>query len=358
MTSASAYAYEPARTQRSFTSLSPSPSRPPLLIPHHPIPAFPPFFLENPYLPLSSITTALNSSRSHRPFATSSSSSSSPSSRTPNRRSDSLVSRPLPSSGSNGRDDTNHSSSAFNFEFSSAYARFRRTSPEVLPALQLLAAALSVWAGGYCWLSFASPPSSSSGETASFIDELQFEALQDVRRNWLAFGSSSVVAASSAALLLSPRLPPLATIAALLLPIVGGALLQYLLLHSFSGGSGSQVALSLGCVPLDPHDPRQLRVHQMVTEMAATAQLPALPKLYLWPSAVPNAFAAGLSSRDAALAVSQGLLHLNLSDAELRAVLGHELGHIVHGDSRSGTHLAVMLLAYVGTYSSCLFVCV
>lgn len=46
-----------------------------------------------------------------------------------------------------------------------------------------------------------------------------------------------------------------------------------------------------------------------------------------------NAFACGIARKKAVIVVTRGLLD-SLTDAELAAVLGHELGHIKHGDIR------------------------
>lgn len=67
-------------------------------------------------------------------------------------------------------------------------------------------------------------------------------------------------------------------------------------------------------------------VHQLCEEK----KLP-LPKIYLIPSAAPNAFATGRNPHHAVIAVTQGILDL-LGDEELKGVLAHELAHIQHRD--------------------------
>jgi heat shock protein HtpX len=56
-----------------------------------------------------------------------------------------------------------------------------------------------------------------------------------------------------------------------------------------------------------------------------------MPRLATVPNNTPNAFTFGRSTRGAVLAVHEGLLR-QLNQAEIRAVIAHELGHIKHKD--------------------------
>ncbi len=67
-------------------------------------------------------------------------------------------------------------------------------------------------------------------------------------------------------------------------------------------------------------------LYLLVRELSAGARLP-VPRLYLSPAGQPNAFTAGRGSRTATLCCTEGLLRV-LDDAELRGVLGQELGHV------------------------------
>ncbi len=67
-----------------------------------------------------------------------------------------------------------------------------------------------------------------------------------------------------------------------------------------------------------------------VKELADKAGLP-MPRLATVPNNTPNAFTFGRSTRGAVLAVHEGLLR-QLNQAEIRAVIAHELGHIKHKD--------------------------
>ena len=74
----------------------------------------------------------------------------------------------------------------------------------------------------------------------------------------------------------------------------------------------------------------QPKLHSIVEEVAAQAGMPK-PKVYLIESDTPNAFATGRNPKHAAVAVTTGIMRL-LSERELRAVMGHEMGHVKNRD--------------------------
>jgi len=71
-------------------------------------------------------------------------------------------------------------------------------------------------------------------------------------------------------------------------------------------------------------------IHKMVEELAQAAGVPK-PEVGLSEINIPNAFAYGRTSRSGHIAVTRPILGL-LDYDELRAVLGHEMGHIKHND--------------------------
>ncbi len=112
-------------------------------------------------------------------------------------------------------------------------------------------------------------------------------------------------------------------------------------------------------------------IHQMVQELADAAEIPK-PEIGLSEINIPNAFAYGRSSKSGHIAITRPILGL-LDRDELKAVIGHEMGHIKHndmavtaavsvvpmicyyialsfmfsGDSRNGGGLIIGILGYV-----------
>jgi len=96
---------------------------------------------------------------------------------------------------------------------------------------------------------------------------------------------------------------------------------------------GGQVAESLGGIRIQPGDPdpARRRLYNVVEEVAIASGLPVPAVFVLERENGINAFAAGRTPADAAIAVTRGAL-VHLSRDELQGVVGHEFSHILHGD--------------------------
>lgn len=82
------------------------------------------------------------------------------------------------------------------------------------------------------------------------------------------------------------------------------------------------------------------KLYGMIEKLAQNGKLP-MPKIYIIPSDVPNAFATGRNPEHAAVAVTVGIQRL-LTDDELAGVLGHELTHVKNRDTLISTIAAII----------------
>jgi len=96
--------------------------------------------------------------------------------------------------------------------------------------------------------------------------------------------------------------------------------------------------LSYGAQPVSEAEAPEL--YSLVRNLATRAGIP-MPKIYIIPSASPNAFATGRNPQHAAVAVTQGILQL-LNRQEMEGVIAHELGHVKNRDILIGSIVATM----------------
>ncbi|MFC1733716.1 zinc metalloprotease HtpX [candidate division KSB1 bacterium] len=88
-------------------------------------------------------------------------------------------------------------------------------------------------------------------------------------------------------------------------------------------------------------------LHKIVREVAHLANIP-VPKIYIVPTATPNAFATGRNPKNAVVACTTGIMEL-LSKDELKGVIAHEISHIKNRDILIQTIAATMaaVISYV-----------
>lgn len=114
---------------------------------------------------------------------------------------------------------------------------------------------------------------------------------------------------------------------------------------------GPAVAEMVGGRRVEPgtEDLRERTLLNVVEEMALASGV-AVPAVYLLPDeAALNAFAAGYSPADAAVAVTEGAL-ARLDRDELQAVVAHEFSHILNGDMRLNTRLSALVFGILSIF--------
>lgn len=117
---------------------------------------------------------------------------------------------------------------------------------------------------------------------------------------------------------------------------------------------GSKVATDMGgtAVTPDVNDPLRRRLRNVVEEMSIASGIPVPDIFVLEAEDGINAFAAGYSPNDAAIAVTRGALE-KLSRDELQGVIAHEFSHIMNGDMRinirmMGVLFGILVLSLIG----------
>jgi len=79
-----------------------------------------------------------------------------------------------------------------------------------------------------------------------------------------------------------------------------------------------------------PRTPAERWLVETVAQLARNAGI-GMPEVAIFPASQSNAFATGWNRNQALVAVSEGLMS-RFSKEEIRAVLGHEIGHVANGD--------------------------
>ncbi|MEX0826096.1 MAG: zinc metalloprotease HtpX [Acidimicrobiia bacterium] len=102
--------------------------------------------------------------------------------------------------------------------------------------------------------------------------------------------------------------------------------------------------IALASAKAKPAEEKDLpNVYSIVRSLAQRENMP-MPKIYLIDSPQPNAFATGRNPKNAAVAVTSGILTL-MDHSELEGVLAHELSHVKNRDILISTIAATVAVA-------------
>lgn len=126
----------------------------------------------------------------------------------------------------------------------------------------------------------------------------------------------------------------------LLLTVPVAVIVAAIAMALMSARSWKGIILELGTIEVDPATTRLLE--NIVEEMSLAAGIPQseFPQIGVIPNDEPNAFA--LAGKDGSMVgVTTGLLRL-LTREELQAVIAHEVGHLLTGDTKAMTKLIAM----------------
>lgn len=123
--------------------------------------------------------------------------------------------------------------------------------------------------------------------------------------------------------------------------IVSGISLLGVLLIYYQGHKMMLSGLEYELVSRQNTDPNKTMALNILEEMSISAGLRYVPQLYYIESHELNAFAAGWREENALVGVTSGLLE-TLNRSELQAVIAHEVGHIIHGDSRLTMYVGIL----------------
>lgn len=96
-------------------------------------------------------------------------------------------------------------------------------------------------------------------------------------------------------------------------------------------------------------------LYSMISRLTTEGGLP-MPKLYIVPEQMPNAFATGRNPQHAAVAVTEGLMRI-LDQSEVEGVIAHELAHVKNRDILIATIAAtlagaIMMIAHMARWAA------
>jgi heat shock protein HtpX len=107
------------------------------------------------------------------------------------------------------------------------------------------------------------------------------------------------------------------------------ALIFAVLMNGFAYFYSDKIALKMSRARPTTREQSPL-LYEITERLCRRANLP-MPRLYIIPQQAPNAFATGRNPKNAAVAVTHGLMEL-MTEAEIEGVIAHELAHVRNYD--------------------------
>lgn len=110
--------------------------------------------------------------------------------------------------------------------------------------------------------------------------------------------------------------------------------------------SHKTVIASVGAVKADPSNPKEREMIEILNNLCKGVEIEKVPELYIMHSNQMNAFATGLSPKNAVICLTTGIIE-GLNRTEIEGVMAHELSHIVNYDIR----LSAVVVGMIGIIS-------
>jgi heat shock protein HtpX len=131
---------------------------------------------------------------------------------------------------------------------------------------------------------------------------------------------------------------------------VGFALVLAIVVNFYSYFESDKIVLRMSKARLIQESDNPI-LYNAVRAVAHQAQIP-MPKVGIVDSPQPNAFATGRGP-DRAVVVATSSILATLTPSELQAVIGHEIGHVVHRDVLMSSVAATMagIISYIALFS-------
>ena len=163
------------------------------------------------------------------------------------------------------------------------------------------------------------------------------------------FGAAARMHNADLVSLWNPRLFAAVTLGTLAIIGIGSATKT---MELSRGGVAVADMMNASLVNSNTRDPDERKLLNVVEEMALASGVPAPPVYVMKGEIGINAFAAGHTTSDAVVCVTEGCMKLLTRD-ELQGVIGHEFSHILNGDMRLNVRLmgaifGILCLALVG----------